>query len=208
MIARAVQEALETLPAEMLPRSGSVFYTGRSAFSRSCDLYILGLNPGGSPSRQADETIQRDISDWQDQEHQHWSAYLDESWAGRPEGSYGMQPRLRHMFHQLGRNLRDIPAANVVFVRSPNEAALETEKAALLRACWPVHAAVLGDLDIRVVLALGKTAGRWVREAVGARSRIGEFREGDYVVYKPARAAAALHPSNRVTAGCNIGLRL
>lgn len=177
MIVPAIQSALDRLPQHLLPRSGSVFYTGRSAFEQPCELYILGLNPGGSPLTQANETIAQDLAQWHDVEHQHWSAYHDESWAGRPKGTAGMQPRLIHMFRQLGLNLRDTPAANVVFVRSSNEAALESEKPALLRACWPVHEAVLDALGIRSVLALGSTAGRWVREAIGAHTSIGTFKE-------------------------------
>ena len=179
MVAQAIEAALSAIPADMLRRSGSVFYTGRSAFDGPSDLYVLGLNPGGSPVSQAEETIERDLAEWRDAAHERWSAYLDESWAGRPEGTYGMQPRLAHMIRQLGRDLRSTPAANVVFVRSPTEAALEGEKAALLRACWPVHEAVLGSLGVRVVLALGTTAGRWAREALGAREPVGSFREGN-----------------------------
>jgi len=177
MIAPAIQSAIDALSKPMRERSGSVFYTGRSAFAQFADLYILGLNPGGSPASQADETIARDLAEWRDNEHFHWSAYEDESWVGRPMGTSGMQLRMIHMFKQLGLSLRDIPASNVVFVRSANEAALAAEKASLLRACWPVHEAVLGALSIRSVLALGTTAGRWIRDALGAHVRIAEFRE-------------------------------
>lgn len=177
MIAPAIRSALTQLAPELLKRSGAVFYTGRSAFQQQADLYILGLNPGGSPTLQAEETIARHLNDWHDDVHEHWSAYLDDRWRGRPPGAYGLQPRIAHMFSRLGHNLRDIPAANVVFVRSASEADLDTEKRALLRACWPVHEAVIYSLNVRAVLALGSTAGRWVRGALGATHFIGSFRE-------------------------------
>jgi hypothetical protein len=179
MIPSAVKSALEALPETITKRSGSVFYTGRSAFEQPADLYILGLNPGGSPVAQAHETIAHDLAEWLDEKHRHWSAYHDESWAGRPQGTSGMQPRLIHMFQRLGLNLRNMPAANVVFIRSTNEASLAAEKAALLKACWPVHEAVLGALDIRSVLALGRTSGRWIRDALGAHVLIDEFEEAN-----------------------------
>lgn len=38
--------------------SGSVFCSGRAAFSGSPQVYILGANPGGDPVRQGEETVQ------------------------------------------------------------------------------------------------------------------------------------------------------
>ena len=122
------EAAIGQLPPQISKRSGSVFYSGPSAFEGHRRLYILGLNPGGSPVVQADETVARDLSDWKEL-NRPWSAYLDESWQGRSPGTHGMQPRMRHMFDQLGLDLREVPASNVVFVRSANEAALAAEKA-------------------------------------------------------------------------------
>lgn len=177
MVAPAIQAALGKLPDSMLRRSGSVFYTGRSAFAQQSDLYILGLNPGGSPSVQAQNTIERNVQAWREESNDHWSAYTDESWEGRAKGTHGMQPRIIHLITKLGLNPRNVPAANVVFVRSKDEAALEKEKDELLRASWPVHEAVLGSLGVRCVLALGTTAGRWVRQKLNAHELIAEFFE-------------------------------
>jgi hypothetical protein len=59
----SIDEAVAKLPAQMMSRSGSLFDSSRAAFQGTSDLYILGLNFGGSPVRQADETITRDVSD-------------------------------------------------------------------------------------------------------------------------------------------------
>lgn len=179
MVAPAIEAALGNLPGKMLRRSGSVFYTGRSTFAQQSPLYILGLNPGGSPSVQAENTIERHVQTWRDAPNEHWSAYTDESWEGRPAGTHGMQPRMIHMFSKLGLNPRNVPAANVVFVRSKDEAALQIKKDELMRASWPVHEAVLGSLGVRCVLALGTTAGRWVRQKLKADELIAEFIEGN-----------------------------
>jgi hypothetical protein len=162
----------------LYPRSGSVFYTGRAAFSQPSPLYILGLNPGGSPTRQADETIERDLADWQSLPAL-WTAYADESWEGRPPGTCGMQPRILHMLAQLRLDVRLVPASNVVFVRSATEADLSEEKGRLLSLCWPVHEAVIRELGIKTLLCLGTTAGRWVREAIGANRQVDEYREAN-----------------------------
>jgi hypothetical protein len=157
-------------------RSGAVFYSGRAAFAGTRPLYLLGLNPGGSPSAQAAETIGRDLADWSDGPGR-WSAYTDRSWRGSEPGTYGLQPRIRHMFDQLGFDLRDIPASNVVFVRTNSEAALAADKQDLLGLCWPVHRAVIDALAISTILCLGGTAGRWVRSALGANQLCGRFVE-------------------------------
>jgi len=81
-----IDQALDRLPSSIGQRSGSVFYTGRSAFERSSDLYILGLNPGGDPYLQSDETVAADIQQFRTQAAD-WSAYRDESWQGKAPGS-------------------------------------------------------------------------------------------------------------------------
>jgi hypothetical protein len=82
------------------------------------------------------------------------------------------------MLNGLGRpDPREVPASNVVFVRSTDEAALAAEKAALLEQCWPVHAAVIDALGVSTILCLGGTAGRWVRTLLGANELAGRFTE-------------------------------
>lgn len=171
-----IQTALANLPQEVRSRSGAVFYSGETAFSGNRSLYIIGLNPGGSPDRQAAETVERDLAAWA-QITSPSSRYLDEAWEGKVPGTHGMQPRIRHMFERLGFDLRETPASNLVFVRSKNEAALSAEKERLIKACWPVHQAVIDSLNIRTILCLGGTAGRWVREVAGATRLFDSFRE-------------------------------
>ena len=47
----------------------------------------------------------------------------------------------------------------------------------IMDVCWPLHEAVIDTLGISTVLCLGAAAGRWVRQAVGANEKIGEFVE-------------------------------
>lgn len=176
MVPMPIISAIEQLSQSTLNRSGSLFYSGPSAFVGHRDLYILGLNPGGSPVSQAHETVARDLENWKARTTP-WSAYIDDSWLGRPPGKHGMQPRMRHVFDQLGVELREVPASNVVFVRSATEAALGAEKTVLLQQCWPVHDAVIHALGVRTILCLGATAGRWAREAIGASELIDRFVE-------------------------------
>jgi hypothetical protein len=166
----------ELVDRRLFRRSGSVFYSGTAAFSGPSPVYILGLNPGGSPSRQADETIGRDLEDWL-RGPPLWSAYVDESWEGKAAGTHGMQPRMLHLFRRLGLDPRRVPASNVVFVRSSTEATLIDQKTELLRLCWPVHEAVIDRLEVRSVICLGGTAGSWVRSMLGANFQTASWRE-------------------------------
>jgi hypothetical protein len=172
----AISTALAHLPSELRRRSGSVFYTGRAAFAAPSDLYVLGLNPGGSPITQSQETVAQDLTDWQTLP-QHWSAYADESWKGKAPGTHGMQPQMLHLLSRLKLDPRTVPASNVFFARSASEASLAAEKALLMEQCWPVHAAVISTLGVSTILCLGGTAGRWVRERTGANRLVDRFRE-------------------------------
>ena len=75
--------------------------------------------------------------------------------------------------------LRETPASNLVFVRSASEADLSAEKERLINICWPVHQAVIDSQNIETILCLGGTAGRWVREVVGATKMVDSFRESN-----------------------------
>lgn len=172
----SIDAALSSLPAALLERSGSVFYTGPEAFTETRRVYLLGLNPGGNPDRQASETIGKSIADYRALTRQ-WSAYADDSWEGAPPGTWGLQPRVIHMLRKLDLNPRLTPASNVVFVRSTTEATLRAEKQQLLDMCWPVHQAVIDTLGVKAIICFGGTAGKWVREKVQANQFLDSVRE-------------------------------
>lgn len=166
----------DLVPSGLRHRSGAVFYSGRAAFTGPRPLYLLGLNPGGDPEAQAHETIGRDLAQWQNGE-ERWSAYIDRSWRGAEVGTYGIQPRIRHLFDRLDIDLRDTPSANVIFLRTKDEASLASSKQSLLNECWPVHRTIIDMLGIQTVICLGGTAGRWVRSLLGAEELVGRFVE-------------------------------
>lgn len=170
-------DLLTLVPDSLRERSGEVFYSGRAAFARPAPLYLLGLNPGGDPIRQASETVGRSLDEARSRAKDRWSSYADESWGGRPPGTAKMQPRVLHMMDRLGLDVRQVPASNVVFVRTTREAALKSEKAALLRDCWSVHQSVVDNLGVCVVACMGGTAGEWVRSMVGADTLIDSWSE-------------------------------
>ena len=172
----SIDAALSALPPHLLARSGSVFYSGRDAFTGERPVYLLGLNRGGNPVAQATNTVSRHIEAFRTRV-EPWSAYADDSWEGAPPGSWGMQPRVLHMLRLLGLHPRLTPASNTIFVRSRGEADLKADKRQLIRACWPVHEQVLEAVRPKAIICFGSTAGAWVREQVGANALIDRFEE-------------------------------
>src|SRR5258708_2375053 len=144
------------IPQSVLAQSGSVFYSGKTAFGADSKLYILGLNPGGSPSEQARETVQWHTDKVLKHESPDWSAYRDERWANRLPGTCGMQPRVLHILRQFNLDPGHVPASNLVFVRTPREKDLNDQFGALATLCWPFHQSVIEQVKLRVVLCFGR----------------------------------------------------
>ncbi len=164
-------QLLDLVPPELRSRPGAVLDAGRHAFTGTRKLYILGLNPGGDTGR----TIQENI-DKSKQMMEPWSRYA----LGKPRaGNQRFHRRVHHMLTSLDAECDPctVPASNVVFVRSKRESDLAAEKSTLLEQCWPVHAEVIKRLEVRVIICLGKTAGKWVTEHLGARDDAGSFEE-------------------------------
>ena len=171
----SIEAFAEKIPAQLLSQSGRVFYSGRRAFSASSDLYVLGINPGGDPAAHdtVDSHTQCVLTTFADD----WSAYKDESWKGAAKGTYGMAPRVRHLFAELRVNPGSVPCSNLIFKRSLREADIRKELPTLADLCWPFHAYAIETLETKVVLCFGKTVGKFVRQKLGANTLIAEFVE-------------------------------
>ena len=177
-----IEVALASLPENLLDKSGAVFAAGPSAFAQCSAVYMLGLNPGGDPATHASWTVRRNIAETI-RRSEPYSSYLDEDWksedgtVSRNCGQAPLQKRVKHLLHRLGLDPRAVPSSNLVFERSRNEADIDLRMGQLVKTCWPFHAAVIKAQNIRAVLALGKTAGWWAREAIGAHEKIDHFTE-------------------------------
>lgn len=191
------------IPAPLLPRSGKVFYAGRMAFSRPSALYVLGVNPGGDPSESEAETVENHTTAVLNSYPEDWSAYRDERWKGAAPGTYGMAPRVLHLFTELGVNPGSVPSSNLVFARSRREGDMGDEMKTLADQCWQFHSLVIDKIRPRAILCLGKTAGQYVRNKVGANTLRAEFVERNnrrwrselFVNPTGLRVVVATHPS-------------
>jgi hypothetical protein len=167
---------LSLIPNELKHLSGSVFYTGPKAFSQKKVLYILGLNPGGSPLKKDHQTINYHTEKLLRQK-EGWSEYRDEKWDNKAPGSAPLQRRVLHLLAQLELNPSEIPASNVVFVRTRRAIHIKKDFFRLASLCWPFHQYVIESQNIQNILCFGKMAGGFVRTKLNAHELIGEFVE-------------------------------
>ncbi len=171
-----IQEFVKLIPPSLMKYSGAVFNSGRTAFSNPCELYLLGLNPGGAPERHVTQTVEFH-TDAVLAKPDKWAEYRDEEWDGRKAGTSGLQPRVLHVLREVGLEAHDVPSSNVVFKRTSNQEALEGDFNQLADLCWPFHEAVIEKLQVSTILCFGKRAGNWVRKKAGAHEYLGRFEE-------------------------------
>jgi hypothetical protein len=199
-----IEEFAKRIPSELLSSSGKVFYSGRIAFRTQFSLYVIGVNPGGDPPNHQKETVGNHTAKVLRSYPDDWSAYRDESWEGKLPGTYGMAPRVLHLFNRLGLNPGEVPSSNLVFVRSRREEKINRkEMLSLADLCWPFHELVIQKLKPRVILCLGGTAGTYVRGKFRANKLFGEFIENNNRKWRSKafenisgmRVVAATHPS-------------
>jgi hypothetical protein len=168
----------DLIPPSVIDKSGSVFYSGRAAFSAPSSVYVLGLNPGGNPNQPGGETVRAQTSKvlsktWPE----YWSAYRDESWENAPPGTWRLQPRVLHLMNGLDLDPGLVPSSNLVFVRSARATGVQGNIAGLVAETWPFHQAVIEALGVRVILCFGKLAGHWTAKMLGANQLVGELVE-------------------------------
>ncbi|HEY3798520.1 MAG TPA: hypothetical protein VGL58_09205 [Caulobacteraceae bacterium] len=171
-----LESFLELVGEDIHGLSGGVLYSGRRAFSGPSPIYLLGLNPGGDPVKQASDTIGANIAVALSRPEDDWSEYVDGEWLKFAAGSAPLQRRVRHLLSGLGLDPRQTPASNVIFLRTCRERML-TDKERWLDTCWRMHAAVIDALSVRAVLCMGGTAGAWVRQKLRASELVDSFVE-------------------------------
>ncbi len=174
-----IEEFAKLIPDALKKESGSVFYSGRNAFKGKKDLYIIGLNPGGSNSLKRDETISWHTDKTLTNDNPSWSEYKDEIWTGKIPGVSGLQPRVLHLLNQLNLSPYEVPASNLCFVRSRREKYISEKLFSYAELCWKFHQNVIVKLDVKIVLCFGKTAGNFVRKKTGANELVDEFTENN-----------------------------
>jgi len=134
----------------IIHRSGSILYSAQTTL-RPGRLYLLGLNPGGDPTKH--HSIGEDLDQLPLRKH---NAYVHESWERQREaGGAPLQQRVRWLMGRLGQDVEDVCAANLIFARSKDASGSEYPK--LAHICWPVHLAILEIVRPRLIIAYGNS---------------------------------------------------
>ena len=169
-----IEEFVRLVPESLLNKPGDVFYSGRRAFGSPSHLYILGANPGGFHQR---PIVAEQIHDVLYCKPEDWSAYKDDGWGRFTPGKHFLQQRMLRLLNRLALEPSDVPASEVVFLRSRSLGELSGDFRQLAAECWPFHRAIIESLQVRVVVCLGKLAGEWVRNQLGAHTLVDEFTD-------------------------------
>ena len=174
-----IEDFAKLIPSSQKNKSGKAFYSGKLAFGKKSDVYILGLNPGGDPTKYPHETVSNHTQEVLHSLPSNWSAYRDEEWSeGRAApGTHRLQRRVLHLFSKLGLDAGEVPASNLIFPRSSRKATLEGDFRQLVLECWAFHEAVIRELDVSVVVCLGKDVGDWMCRQSNANRFVDNFIE-------------------------------
>ncbi len=131
--------------------SGAVLYSGSSTLVQG-QFYIIGLNPAGDPNHiktTVFEQVQNILNEKPD-----YNSYCDEEWGTYKRGESLHQQRVQSLAKVLDMNIRNIFAANIIFIRSTKTATIK-DYDELRRRCWKVHEYFLSVVQPKVILCLG-----------------------------------------------------
>lgn len=168
------------IPEEIKKESGSVFYSGENAFTGEKKLYILGLNPGGSPIKQKEETIEKHTQKFlTGKKEANFSEYKDIEWRGKKAGEARLQKRILNLLDKLNLDPHEVPASNVCFVRSSREKNIADKIDDYMELCWNLHDEVIDKLKIKIILCFGKTTGKFVKKKLEAKTFVDSFVENN-----------------------------
>ena len=176
-----IEDFAKLIPESLEDKSGSVFFSGRTAFSKPnpSGMYILGINPGGGdPDGKPESLISSHIEDVLKKKCADWSAYRDDHWGFAP-GKHFLQRNVLHLLCKVKAEPHEVPASEVVFLRSKNVRDLTKfygkSYEQLADECWPFHKAVIDKLGVRVVVCYGKISGEYVCRRLDAHKQVDEF---------------------------------
>ena len=142
----------------------------------------MGLNPGGDPVKQRHEAISAHTDGVLHDKPDLRSEYSCESWLVRGRycepGEGGFQPSVVCLIEKLGQDPRDVPASNIVFVRTKNAKDLK-DKDKLANDCWPLHRKVISQIQPILILSMGRAAQRILQEKTRSFEKSCSIRTGN-----------------------------
>jgi hypothetical protein len=140
---------VSVLLSDIIDNSGAVLYSAWETV-RPGEMYIMGLNPGGDPEIIRD-SIRGELNSIKTG-MRSCNAYL-EPW--RPNSRTPLQVHMINLIECINRNIEEICASNLVFLRSRNQSGVSFNLADL---CWPVHQYIIRIIQPKYLLVFGNGA--------------------------------------------------
>ncbi|MGL1014443.1 hypothetical protein ACSTEF_21940, partial [Vibrio vulnificus] len=141
------KKAKETL-RYLLNDHGEVVYSSSETLKKG-DIYLMGLNPGGSGFISIGDHIDQMLTRTE-------NSYLDEAWVNGISkyevGQAPLQKRVSWLMEQLGYDVRDVCSTNLIFTtsKSSNELCF-----GLAGICWAFHESVLEIVQPKLIITFG-----------------------------------------------------
>ena len=150
----ALWRCLCSLPTNVLGYPGRFMYNPISTL-RKDDFYLLGINPGGDPEKE-NVPLRDEIREWLGWEK---SASAFDQFGDTP-----YKETLKTLCFEIGKDLHDICASNLYFLRSPDQDSLMNGKKSALyklglgtsgKEFWPTHKAVIDIVEPKCIFVIG-----------------------------------------------------
>ncbi|MBG9997230.1 hypothetical protein I6F50_19550 [Pseudoalteromonas sp. NZS127_1] len=131
-------------------RLGEGIYSSHETLKEG-DVYLLGLNPGGSGHTKLGEFMNNTLTRTR-------NSYLNESWKnGQSEYAQGaapLQKRIQGLLQGINQNVVDVCASNLIFTTSKSSQD-SNFNFGFAGTFWPFHQAVIEIVKPKVILTFG-----------------------------------------------------
>ncbi len=132
----------------LLNRSGAVLYSAAKTITKG-DVYILGLNPGGTQGPTLAEHLEKLPAKIDND-------YLATDWGNRDGTLAPLQIRLAELLKVWNHYIEDVCASNLIFMQSRDASGIQFPEDAAL--CWPVHEKLLEIVQPKRILVFGNSS--------------------------------------------------
>ena len=137
-------DSLKDIPGETLYSSLSTLKKG--------DIYLMGTNPGGSDNYLLSEDLEK-------LKTKTTNGYIDEVWkTGRGKAKAGegfLQKRVQNLISEIGYDLKNVCASNLIFTKSKNLKTLGYRFKDIADKCWNVHEEILKIVKPKIIIVFG-----------------------------------------------------
>jgi len=143
-----------SLPKNVLGYPGRFMYNSISSL-RKDKFYLLGINPGGDPEKE-NMPLRSEIREW--------FVWEKDASAFEQFGETPYKETLKALCFEIGKDLHDICASNLYFVRSTDQDSLMKGKKSTLyklglstsgKEFWPVHEALIEIVEPKCIFVIG-----------------------------------------------------